>query len=215
MDLAWRVFRPYDSQMSAIGMRRIIGAIGCAALFGVLTSVLKGDGPGARDAVGNVSATWLIVPLLAGWYAAQARLLAGALVGLAVTMTAIVGFYGANAFVLHLGSHSTLHDLGLSLHPGLVLAPYGVVTGVAFGATGAWCRGRRSAAPGWIAAALLILEPAVLVAYFRARGIGLSASFGNPWVWVGEIAVGLLVAAVTWRRAAAGPHDGTPRHSEC
>jgi len=169
-------------------------------LFGALTSVFKGNGSGVRDAVGNVSATWLIVPLLASWYAAPGRVFAGAATGLAVTMAALLGFYAANTFVLDLGSHSTLHDLALSLAPGSVLAPYGAVTGVAFGALGAACSGRRSAT-GWIIAALLICEPPVVIAYFHARGIGLSGSFGSPLVWAGEIAAGAAVAAATWRRA--------------
>jgi hypothetical protein len=102
--------------------------------------------------------------------------------------------------VLDLGSSSTLRDVALSLHPGAVLAPFGALTGLVFGAIGAWSAARASSAPGWIMAALLVFEPLVLVVYFHARGIALSGSFGNPWVWAGEIAVGLTVATVTWQR---------------
>jgi hypothetical protein len=178
-------------------------ALGLSLLFGVLTSVFKGNGSGVRDAVGNVSATWLIVPLLASWYAAPGRVSAGAGLGLAATMAALLGFYATNAFVLDLGSHSTLHDLALSLRPGTLLAPFGAVTGAVFGGIGAVCAGRRSSATGWIIAFLLVCEPPVLIAYFHARGIALSGSFGSPWVWAGEIAAGVAVGASTWRRARA------------
>src|SRR5947209_6458374 len=100
------------------GAGRVIGVLGLALLFGILASVLKGNGAGVRDGVGNLSAPWVIVPLLAGAMASGGQPSRGAVVGLLATLLALTGFYLTNAFVLDLGSHSTVADIGLTLNVG-------------------------------------------------------------------------------------------------
>ena len=174
--------------------------VGLALAFGTLSAITKGNGAGIRDAVGNVSAPWLIVPLGGAFYAARGRALIGAAFGITTTMAAILGFYAANAFVLDLGPHSTFADLGLALSPAVVLAPYGVVTGTIFGAIGAWSAARRPFAAVWIAAGLLSLEPLAWIVLFASRGMRLGDGFAQPTVWAGEAIVGLGLAAYTrWR----------------
>src|SRR6185312_11587823 len=122
--------------------KRVLVTLGVAIAFGVVASVLKGNGSGLRDAAGNVSAPWLILPLVAGAFAAPRQWVAGALVGLAATLAALVAFYFANAFVLDLGQHSTLQSIALTMSSvGNVWFQGGLVAGVVFGAAGATLAG--------------------------------------------------------------------------
>jgi hypothetical protein len=142
--------------------RRIVLVLAVALAFRVAWSIAKGNAGGIRDAAGNVSAPWLILPLLGGALAARQRPLVGAVVGLTMTLLALGGFYLANAFVLDLGPHTTLQDVVLTMHAvGDMWIRYGIVSGIGFGAAGSWLAGRRSlAAIGEMVATLLVCEPA-------------------------------------------------------
>jgi hypothetical protein len=62
-------------------------------VFGVLVALIKGHDTGVRDALGNTSAPWIVLPFVAGtlyWRAWPA-----ALAGLAVTLVSLLGFYVA------------------------------------------------------------------------------------------------------------------------
>ncbi len=61
---------------------------------------LKGNGGGVRDAVGNVSAVWLLLPFLAGAAVSSLRLTAAAVADLAATLAALTGFYSPRASCL-------------------------------------------------------------------------------------------------------------------
>jgi hypothetical protein len=93
---------------------RVALLVMAAAAFGALESIVKGNDAGVREGIGNLSAPWVIVPLLAGAVGSRGSTLLGALVGLLTSLAALVGFYLANAFVLDLGPHSSLHDIGLN-----------------------------------------------------------------------------------------------------
>jgi hypothetical protein len=191
--------------MSAGSARRVLIALLGALAFGVVWSVLKGNASGIRDAAGNVSAPWVVLPLLAGAFAAVRRPLLGALIGLGVTFVALVAFYLTNAFVLDLGTHSTVQDVALTMRSvGNMWFRYGVASGIALGAGGAWLAGRRAGQTvGAVIAALLIMEPAAWLAWFAARGQSLSNSGVNPVVWCAELACGLaLVASLCMRRGS-------------
>src|SRR5262249_3463664 len=66
-----------------------------AAAFGVVMAVIKGNDTGVRDAIGNASAPWVVIPFLAGtrfrsvWH--------GVLIGVAATLAAFAGFYTPGA----------------------------------------------------------------------------------------------------------------------
>lgn len=181
-----------------------------AVLFGAAMSWLKGNGSGFRDAIGNASAPWLLVPFLAGAAAGSRRLTAGAVVGLAATLAALGGFYVANSVVLELGPHPWLTDLALTVRSGVYWAERAVITGPVFGALGGLWRRDRSLAAAATIAAMFVLEPAAWWLYnLRLHGGAAYAVPQYPGLWVGEIAVGLAAfALLRARRRAKSP--GSP-----
>src|SRR5206468_8437609 len=85
-------------------MRRIAVFLLAAFVFGVAIAAIKGQASGARDAFGNLSAVWVVVPFLAG--TRYRRIWQAIAVGTATTMVAFFGFYLAEAAILDLGTHS-------------------------------------------------------------------------------------------------------------
>jgi len=172
------------------GRLALIGAI--SAAFGVLMAWIKGNGAGLADAIGNISALWLLLPFLAGAAASSRRVTLGALYGLLATLAALTGFYFAESFVLDLGQHSWLTDLSLTMGTITYYAERGVLTGPAFGALGQWWRQRRSTAAAGLIAAAFVLEPVAWWLYGLRIGGGAAYPVpGHPAVWLGEIAIGV------------------------
>jgi hypothetical protein len=171
-----------------------------AAAFGAFESVLKGNGPGVRDGIGNLSAPWVILPLLASAALARRRILLGAAIGLLTTMIALVGFYLTNAFVLDLGAHSTVHDIGLTLNGGNLWFKAGIVSGPIMGAAGAWVSRRGRFAVAASAAVMVLFEPlAVYLAYVASNGR--FAAGNGEWnrVYAVEAVLGAIAAGALWR----------------
>src|SRR5438093_1321141 len=113
-----------------------------ALAFGATIAAIKGQDVGFRDALGNMSAPWVLVPFVAG---AQGRSFGrGALLGVAVTLLALVGFYVAEAAVLDLGPHPWWVDLQLTVKWN-VYDSWGIVSGLLYGALGSLWSARRSA----------------------------------------------------------------------
>jgi hypothetical protein len=183
-------------------------------LFGVAVAVVKGGDAGVRDSLGNISAPWLLLPFIAG--RTTRRPLAGASVGLLACLTALAGFYVAEAFVLDLGPHSVLTDLELTLPTGRVYVVAGLVCGPMFGALGGvrtpWRRGLDAAVVGL----LLAGEPLTVYLYQRAQGMPPSESgmvTAYPSLWAGEVILGVLASAL-WLRAGRRRQrvqSGSPR----
>src|SRR5947208_15184039 len=96
--------------------RQLTGSLALAVLFGAAVAVVKGQDGGVRDALGNMSAPWVLVPFLAGTRCT--KLWQGALVGTAATLAAFIGFYAAEAAILDLGPHPWYVDLRLTLGSG-------------------------------------------------------------------------------------------------
>jgi hypothetical protein len=185
-----------------------------ATAFGVAMSVLKGNGAGIRDDVGNLSAPWLLLPFFAG-AAMRGRGLAGAAIGLAATCAGLVAFYVANAFVLNLGPHSLLVDLQLTISATGYWFPRGLVSGPVFGALGALWRRRGYSTLGAVTAILLLdAEPLFWMAAHHTDGVG-SFNFEPALVVsVGEALVGLaacmcvaVILSRTPRRATLPPSE--------
>lgn len=194
------------SPVRAHPIARIALILGLAVLFGAAMSWLKGNGSGLRDAVGNASAPWLLVPFVAGAAAGPRRLATAATVGLAATLAALAGFYVANSFVLDLGPHPWLTDLGLTIRGGLYWAERALVSGPIFGALGGWWRRDRSLAAAAVIAAMFVLEPAAWWLYNLHIGGGAAYAVPQyPALWLGEIAVGVAAFSVLRTRRANRP----------
>jgi hypothetical protein len=182
------------------GAGRLFLLVVVAFAFGAVASVVKGNGAGVRDGIGNLSAPWVIVPMLAGAAGSRGRIVLGAAIGLLTTAAALVGFYLANAFVLDLGPHSTLRDIGLTLDVGNLWFRVAVVSGPAMGALGAWAVRRGRPVVAAIVIATVFFEPlAVYIAYLGSGGY--FAAGNGEWngVYAAEAVVGLIAGVVLWR----------------
>jgi hypothetical protein len=187
--------------------RRMALAIGTAVAFGIAIAWVKGNGGGVRDAVGNISALWLLLPFLAGAYVGRGAI-AGAVAGLAATLAALGGFYFAESFVLDLGPHPWLTDLSLTMGAVLYYGERALITGPVFGALGFWWRRRRSLASACLLVAAFVLEP--LAWWIYGLQIGGGAAYpvpAYPPLWLGEIAVGIVGFAWLYRSARREPLD--------
>ena len=157
-----------------------------------------------RDALGNTSAPWVLVPFLAGMR--YPRLWQAALVGIATTLAAFFGFYLAEAAILDLGSHPWTTDLRLTLGSGRLYEFWGLASGLAYGAIGGlWASGRFRA--GAIAVGLAFVCEPLLVFFLWRGGIwgGGDLLLRYHWMWIGEILLGLGGIAFAVRRAQARP----------
>jgi hypothetical protein len=169
--------------------------------FGVLVAVVKGQGAGLRDALGNTSAPWVLLPFLAG--TRFSRVPHAAAAGLATTMAAFLGFYTAEAAILDLGPHPWYVDLELTLGSGHVYEVWGMVSGLLYGALGGVWASRSRLAAGAVALAF-ICEP-LIVALLVRTGLWGGDLLQYPLIWVTEVLLGLAGGAVVFGRLAARP----------
>src|SRR5947199_7900356 len=72
------------SSLMIAGMRRSVGYLAAAVVLGVVISLLKGTGGGARLQAGNISAPWLAIAFVAGALYKRPSRAAGA--GVAATL---------------------------------------------------------------------------------------------------------------------------------
>jgi hypothetical protein len=169
--------------------RFVLGAIA----FGVVVAVVKGQDSGVRDALGNLSAPWVLVPFLAG---SRFRIVwRGAAVGVAVTLAAFLGFYVAEAAILDLGPHPWYVDLKLTVGWN-VYESWGIVSGLLYGALGALWSSRRSVIAAAAVGVAFVAEPLIVLLLWRAGvwgGGGLLLHY--PWMWSAEVLVGLAGVA--------------------
>jgi hypothetical protein len=173
-------------------VRSVVLVVFGAFLFGVAMSVLKGDGAGARDAIGNLSAPWLLLPFIAGAAAGDRRVGRAAVVGVLVSLVALGGFYLANTFVLGLGRHSWLTDVRLTFAGGHYFE-LALLSGPVFGALGGLWQQRGLTALGVLVAALLVIEPLGGLVYERADHLIYTS---NASVWAIEVVVGIGACAL-------------------
>jgi hypothetical protein len=185
--------------------------LGLAAAFGVTSAVVKGNGSGLRDAIGNISAVWLLLPFLAGAAGGTRRPATAALAGLAATLAALCGFYFAESFVLDLGPHPWLTDLALTMTTVQHYAEFALLSGPIFGALGFGWRQRSSLMAAGLLGAAFVLEPGAWWLYARQVGGGTAYPVpGYPALWLGEIAVGIAVFALLVRIARRQAGRATP-----
>lgn len=183
--------------------RKVALLLLAAVAFGVLVAVVKGQDTGVRDTLGNTSAPWVVVPFLAG--TAFKRLWPAALVGLAATLAAFLGFYLAEAAVLDLGDHPWYVDLRLTLGSGHMYEQWGLLSGSVYGALGGlWASRRTLVAPIAVGLAF-VFEPLIVFVLVRAGMWGGGGLFDHTWLWMSEVAIGLAaIAYVVFRTQVTG-----------
>ena len=108
------------------GSRELAALLVGGFAFGLAMAAIKGQDPGVRDAVGNMSAPWVLLPFLAG--TRYSRILHSAWAGVAITLAAFFGFYLAEAAILDLGPLPWYTDLRLTLGSGHVYEAWGIVS---------------------------------------------------------------------------------------
>ena len=178
--------------------------------FGVASALVKGDSPGLRGALGNLSAPWLLVAFLAAL--GCGTLLRGLVVGTAATVVALVAFYVTVTLVLagHLGGGGFAVELSKELAANRIYLLFGLVTGPLLGMSGAWA-GRRHRDLTWLVVGGLLAGEIVVVALVQGREL-LPAPLYFRWgvddwtAYLAELACGLAVLGVAvvalWRRRA-------------
>jgi len=181
--------------------REIVLILLAALAFGVVVAVVKGQDSGARDALGNTSAPWIVVPFLAGMRFRSAW--RGALAGVAATAVAFVGFYVAEAAILDLGPHPWYVDLQLTMGTVNVYEKWGLVSGSVYGALGAvWAVHRAPAAA--IAVGLAFIAEPLIVSLLQHAGVwGGGGLLEHPLIWGAEVLLGAGIVAFASTRARA------------
>jgi uncharacterized protein DUF6518 len=185
---------------------RVLSLLLLAAIaFGVVVAVIKGQDVGVRNALGNTSAPWVVVPFLAG--TVYSRVWQAALIGVATTLAAFVGFYVAEAAILDLGEHPWYVDLKLTLGSGHVYEIWGAPVGLAYGILG-WLWVSRSSVTAALAVGFaFVSEPLIVFGLMRTDVWGGGGLLDYPWLWATEIAIGLAAVALAMAKARLA---GTP-----
>lgn len=172
---------------------KVLGLLTAAIAFGVLVAVVKGQATGVRDALGNTSAPWVVLPFIAGSRFSRARSAAAA--GLAVTLASLLSFYIAEAAILDLGPHPWWVDLRLTAGSVNVYEQWGIFSGLLYGTLGwLWAyRSKRIAA----AAVGLAFAAEPLIAFLAQReGIWSAQILAYRWLWIAETTLGLTGIAL-------------------
>jgi uncharacterized protein DUF6518 len=192
-------------------VKKVLATLLAAGAFGVAAGMFKGDAPGLRGGIGNLSAPWLLVAFLPALPCRTAR--RGALMGLASTAMALSGFYLALTVILtgHLGGGGHVRELLVEVGANRVYFIAGLVTGPLFGAAGAWVGRRRPDLATPVAGSLLAGE---IVAVALAQGHQLAPAplyfvwavdAWPPYVAECLLGLGIIAAAVARRRSRSGP----------
>jgi hypothetical protein len=190
-------------------LRRLLVVLAASLAFGMIAALVKGHHDGIRDTIGNLSTPWLLVALAAGLHTRS--LPRGALLGLAATLTALLGFYLIVAVTAD-GGHleQVLRDNRRWLFSGLLSGPL-------LGAFGAQLQRRAPDVPFAVTAVtglLLVLEPFVIYSARVVPGWREIIHWRlTPAVYVAEAASGLVVLALAlaWRRARLREREPRPR----
>ena len=164
-----------------------------AVAFGVLVAVIKGQDTGVRDALGNTSAPWIVLPFIAGTCFSRPRF--AALAGLGVTLVSLLGFYVAEAAVLDLGPHPWWVDLRLTAGSVNIYEKWGIFSGLLYGTLG-WRWAYRSKAAAAAAVGLAFAAEPLIVLLVRRAGVWYGLLLDYPWVWMAEVLLGVAGIAL-------------------
>jgi Family of unknown function (DUF6518) len=173
--------------------RKVTALLLAGAAFGVLVAVIKGQDTGVRDAVGNTSAPWVVLPFIAGTCFSRARSAAAA--GLAVTLVSLLGFYVAEAAILDLGPHPWWVDLRLTAGSVNIYEKWGIFSGLLYGTLG-WLWAYRSRATAAAAVGLAFAAEPLIVFLVSKAGVWDGLILDYRWLWTAEIALGVAGIAI-------------------
>jgi hypothetical protein len=188
------------------GPHRLVALVLAGVAFGVLVAVIKGQDTGVRDALGNTSAPWVVLPFIAGTRFRRAH--SAALAGLAVTLASLLGFYAAEAAVLDLGPHPWWVDLRLAAGSVNIYEKWGIVSGVLYGTFG-WLWASRSKAAAAAAVGLAFVAEPVIVFILSRAGMWDDLLLRYGPVWIAEIVLGL--AGIAFALKATPPRRAAHR----
>jgi hypothetical protein len=180
-------------------VRRLTLLLLGSVAFGVIMAVIKGQDVGIRDALGNLSAPWIVIPFLAGTRCTSVW--RAALVGVATTLASLIGFYVAEAAVLDLGPHPWYVDLQLTAGSVNIYEKWGFFSGAVYGALGYLWASRRWAAAAAAVGLAFICEPAIVLLLARAEIWGSGLLLDYRWLWVSEVLIGLAAIGYVLREA--------------
>jgi len=173
--------------------RKIIALLLAGVAFGVLVAVIKGQNTGVRDALGNTSAPWVVLPFVAGACFARAR--SAAVAGLAVTLVALLSFYVAEAAILDLGPHPWWVDVRLTAGSVNIYEKWGIFSGLLYGTLG-WLWAYRSRAAAAAAVGLAFAAEPLIVLLVERAGIWNAQILDYGWLWTSEIVLGAAAVAL-------------------
>ena len=185
------------------GSRELAALLVGGFAFGLAMAAIKGQDPGVRDAVGNMSAPWVLLPFLAG--TRYSRVLHSAWAGVAITLAAFFGFYLAEAAILDLGPLPWYTDLRLTLGSGHVYEAWGIASGFLYGALGGLWRVRSLVAAPIALGLAFICEPLVVLAVERTGLWGGGGLLDYRWLWITEVTIGLAITCVVFGGARSRP----------
>lgn len=172
------------------------GLLVAGVAFGVLVAVVKGQDTGLRDALGNTSAPWIVLPFVAGTM--SPRLRSAALLGVAVTVASLLGFYVAEAAVLNLGPHPWWVDLRLTAGSVNIYERWGIASGLLYGALG-WLWAYRSRAAAAAAVGLAFAAEPLIVFVVQRTGMWGGLLLDYPALCLAEVVLGLAAIALALR----------------
>jgi hypothetical protein len=187
------------------GILRLVLILAVVCAFAAVDAIVKGHHGGTRNAVGNLSAPWALIPLLTSAFALPRRRFTGAAVGAASTVVALACYS-----LVRMGAFGEGGSRGFGSFVASAAGNrwflFGAIGGAMVGATAAWlaAEGRWGIVIAMVAS-LLVLEPAARVLWAIVKGEAAHTLVPTPAVWAVEILCGCAVALgfrlrTAWRR---------------
>ena len=177
---------------------KVLATLIVAVLFGVIMQSLKGNTLGIRNAIGNLSVPWLLLPYLSGRFVGQRKILLSAGIGLSASMVALVGLYATDPLVWNLGHQGLAANMLLTLEAGRRWFLLAFVSGPVFGTLAACKRSHQANLIMGGVSTLIILEPFAHVIYNNLTNSPMLP--GVVLVWAGEFFIGIIITWGTIKR---------------
>ena len=171
--------------------------------FATLDAIVKGHHGGTRNAVGDVSAPWALLPFLSGAAVLPRRASIGALTGAASTLAALACYSLVRLAAFGDGGrHRGVTSMFASAAENRWFL-LGALGGAILGVAGSWlAAGRQWGVVTAVLACLLVFEPAARVLWAVSHGEAARTLVPSPVVWAVEVISG-CAAVVGFRIRSA------------